>query len=35
MTEDEYYTGEFTDAELDRQTDTADYRREAEEFYLE
>ena len=32
MTEDEYYTGEFTDGELDCQADLADYRKSVEEF---
>lgn len=35
MTEDEYYAGEFTDGELNCQADLAEYRRAAEEFYLE
>ena len=35
MTEDEYYAGEFTECQLNRQADIADYRRAVEEFFLE
>ena len=35
MTEDEYHTGEFTECQLNRQADIADYRRAVEEFFLE
>jgi hypothetical protein len=34
-TEDEYYAGKFTDAELNCQADIADYRKAVEEFFLE
>jgi hypothetical protein len=34
-TEDEYYAGEFTDAELNCQADIADYKRALEKFFLE
>jgi hypothetical protein len=34
-TEDEYYAGEFTDAELNCEADIADYQRAVEEFFLE
>ena len=35
MTEEEYYTGEFKDGELNCQADPANYRKAVEEFYLE
>ena len=35
MTEDGYYAGEFTDAELNCQADIADYRRAVEKVFLE
>ena len=35
MTEDEYYAGEYTDAELNCQADIPDYRRAVEEFFFE
>jgi hypothetical protein len=35
MTEDGYYAGESTDAELNCQADIADYRRAVERFFLE
>ena len=33
MTEDGYYAGEFTDAELNCRADIADYRRAVQEFF--
>jgi hypothetical protein len=35
MTEDGYYAGEFTDAELNCRADIADYQRAVEEFFFE
>jgi len=34
-TEDEYYAGEFTDAELNCQANIPDYRRAVEELFFE